>query len=531
MVEISDIVDEDSLKAWLEALPQETEVDAARARAIAVTLAFRAAARAFPELLPAKFDASRERYWEWEVFTAYRCLLISAFAAFGPEENITSASAATFRASATAASHAANGAGIGAATDTDDLKLSGYASAAQAAASTARINVATATVGAVIPYAGAFADLASDVLALVDGNYLDTTELWLVSPPLPSVWMTRRKILLEASGDWIPVVAWYDHLLDPKGRALPVEMLREIIAVPEATWAAGPREALPVIREIWERYQLDAVIAENPLALRIERSATGGALVAFPIEERDMSLIVGDIRKAVTEFNRRCKSGSGNLGPMMQRLCEQTIKELRTRLGKVKRNPRELLRLLEETRRSLSKIAETEGFASDERLDRFIGNLEHREEDICVAAPEVMEEVKARLRVRVQRFSAEQMRAATRISVGMFGDSSGMLAAALARAVIIVNSDDVTEAERQGAWTFLAGALPRGARVMRVDGESGMDPSENASLLDEVVDGADKAWKLSKGWDAIQEAVADGQPWAAELWSQVQSGNWFGMGT
>lgn len=368
---------------------------------------------------------------------------------------------------------------------------------------------------------------------LVDGRDPFRAPLWAEDNPRQETWDDVRNALAQT--DWAEAwgffVAWYEALLDPKGRAPNWDMLEEIALIDDANWTRGAEVLLPKVDAIWERYRLDSIIAENPLALRIERRGSTGALVAFPIEERDMSLIVGDIRKAVTEFNRRCKSGSGNLGPMMQRLCEQTIKELRTRLGKVKRNPRELLRLLEETRRSLSKIAETEGFASDERLDRLIGNLEHREEDICVAAPEVMEEVKARLRVRVQLFSAEQMRAATRISVGMFGDSSGMLAAALARAVIIVNSDDVTEAERQGAWTFLAGALPRGARVMRVDGESGMDPSESPGLLDEVVDGADKAWKLSKGKDAIQEAVADGQPWAAELWSQVQSGNWFGMGT
>jgi len=294
---------------------------------------------------------------------------------------------------------------------------------------------------------------------------------------------------------------------------------------------AGPDLALPVTNASWERYRLEALIAENPLALRIERSATTGKLTATEIEERDMSLVVADIRTALTEFVRRCKAGTGNLGPSMQTACHDTIKELRGRLSRVQENPRELLRLLEETRHSLMRIARNEGFEKDERLDRLVGNLERREEDVCANAPEVLAEVKARLKVRVQLYTADQMRAATRISTGMFSDSAGMLAAALARAVIIVNSEDSTEAELQGAWTFLAGALPRGARAMREGDAVGADPSKDDSVLDKLVSHADKANKLDKGVDAIQEAIAEGVPWTVDVMSQIQSGNFWGLGS
>ncbi len=48
MVEIKGINDPESLVAWLNALPQDTEEEQAEARRIAVTLAFRAAARVLP---------------------------------------------------------------------------------------------------------------------------------------------------------------------------------------------------------------------------------------------------------------------------------------------------------------------------------------------------------------------------------------------------------------------------------------------------------------------------------------------------
>ena len=59
-------------------------------------------------------------------------------------------------------------------------------------------------------------------------------------------------------------------------------------------------------------------------------------------------------------------------------------------------------------------IAKQEGFVGDHMLDRLVGNLENQADDVCVAAPEVLEEVKRRLEVRAHLFTTEQKRAAIR---------------------------------------------------------------------------------------------------------------------
>jgi hypothetical protein len=295
-------------------------------------------------------------------------------------------------------------------------------------------------------------------------------------------------------------------------------------------WDAGPDTALPVINDIWAKYLLADAIEANPIGMRVRLDATRGELYGEPVEARDFDRIVEDARMALREFLRRCKSGSGNLGPSMQAVCASPIRDLRRDLGKYRNDPRNLLRVVEETRRALSKIATSEMFADDHRIDRLIGNLEHREEDICIAAPEVEEEVRRRLQVRARKFEAEEKRVLTRMAAGMAADSRGVLQMVVARAALVVASDDASDAEKTAAWTFLLGAVPRGAREMSAAEQEGATADEGRRIIEKFTTGADVIVQADKVVDIAQEAVVEHGSWTTEVFTQLMSGNLWSAG-
>ncbi|MEN8892893.1 MAG: hypothetical protein ABF283_08385, partial [Planktotalea arctica] len=118
---------------------------------------------------------------------------------------------------------------------------------------------------------------------------------------------------------------------------------------------------------------------------------------------------------------------------------------------------------------------------------------------------------------------------AVRISAGMAADSRGLLQAAISRALLVVASEEATDDEKAAAWTFLLGAIPRGAKLKHEAGEVGTDASKDSSAFETVVGYADKLNKLDKGVDALQEAAAEGGPWVTEAFTQISSGNFWGI--
>ena len=60
-------------------------------------------------------------------------------------------------------------------------------------------------------------------------------------------------------------------------------------------------------------------------------------------------------------------------------------------------------------------------------------------------------------------------------------------------------------------------------------GEVGTEASKEGSALETIVGYADKANKLDKGVDALQEVAKEGGPWVTEVFTQVGSGNFWGV--
>jgi hypothetical protein len=63
---------------------------------------------------------------------------------------------------------------------------------------------------------------------------------------------------------------------------------------------------------------------------------------------------------------------------------------------------------------------------------------------------------------------------------------------------------------------------------MRADDEDGSKASDDPSVLETVSDYADKASKIGRGIDALKKAASEGGPWAAEVYTEIASGNLWG---
>ncbi len=158
---------------------------------------------------------------------------------------------------------------------------------------------------------------------------------------------------------------------------------------------------------------------------------------------------------------------------------------------------------------------------------RLIGTLDRQAFDIAGAAPSVLETVKSRNAVEFELLKQGQLSQAIRLCSGMAADSKGWLQASAMLAISVVSDPDRSAKEKQAAWYFMKAVVPRGARAMH---DAEIEPRKKKGALERAVDVADAAVKIDKGVDAVQEVVGEGTGWATEVFTQVASGNWFGLG-
>jgi len=260
MVEIADIGDKDSLRAWLEDQPQE----------VAVWIASRAAAR----VLPVWWKPARHKAWasghDLEVLLVLRSVLISSVAAMVLTEG--------FRRTAVAILH----------TLEHKPGTPPYAAAHGVVLATAGIYGPPAYPAAVAVHV-AFDDAHSydrasgravwhavrtDAAGTGNGGIPDAKVLWPEGRgPLAEQWDRVKARVAEApeARDWQFWTYWYDALLDGRpmlgDAARTRKMLEDIALIAPETWDAGPEVVNPAIREIWELHHLRAEVA----ALRAEK--------------------------------------------------------------------------------------------------------------------------------------------------------------------------------------------------------------------------------------------------------------------
>ncbi|MEP3347857.1 MAG: hypothetical protein ABJN34_02495 [Litoreibacter sp.] len=245
MDEISEIVDFDSLKAWLEARPKED----------AVVIAHRAAQRVLPIVWQ---DFTRRG--ELTPLPFLRCNLTSGEVCYAGSPEVK------------AAANAANAAAKAAAADAAAANAAAYAafSAANAAANAAyaSANAANAAYAAAAYAADAAAvlwnNVRQDAASLTAGQNLSTIPLWADDDnPLQKLWVdlvpelraqftgSEQSARAEEGIDYSFWIDWYERAL--KGTETRWEMIAKIALIADDVWQGDPSVLMDKINAIWQR--------------------------------------------------------------------------------------------------------------------------------------------------------------------------------------------------------------------------------------------------------------------------------------
>ena len=271
VIAVEEIVDRDSLEAWLNERPEDLR------RQCAVFLASRAAARVAPLAWNRLRFAPFAKTFNLTSLPVCRSLVISEVAFLAPTTDIKLASVA-----AMAAVHVFRAANT-------DAALTGNSSAALGADVAANAAVAAAT-----PARRALAAAARAVARATEADFyvnvhsdcqlwldleasgdidiarLQSAPLWPDENPFAKRWADlKAKLIADAtsddprSADWSFWIDWYDGLLE--GRAQNIDMLLEIVSTDKIDWEAPPREVNEVIAGIVERYRTQTKINQTKI--------------------------------------------------------------------------------------------------------------------------------------------------------------------------------------------------------------------------------------------------------------------------
>lgn len=514
---VSDIKDRKSFEAWLNARPEATRQQEA------VTLAHRAAMRVLPIYLNWSTRLSLQE--GSTSLPVLRASLISGLAsnASTPEirkaatDSADSADSAAARSADSAASFAASFAAASAARSADSAARSA-ASAADSAASFAA--------------AAAWAEIHRDAEQFVEATGQPLGSLWSDpdTDPYAQEWTDALAHWQASPTDWSFWINWANAIRT--GTPQNLDMLTEIAIQENDFWTGTDAEVNGRIEKIWLKHRVEEIIAANPYGWRLEYKQGRGKLVSEPVEALDLSKIIKQLRQSLRDFNARCRDdkSANALGPLLQSSLAPLIKDLKRDITKSKTDALGLYKAIFLAKNELARSIKNNGFPNDSPAARLADGLQMSSNDLCLAAPELVDYQRKCLAIEVQTFKHEQTYAILRMVAGLHADSEGMLRAASMLALQRIIDPEASEAEKQGAWYFAIAMLPRGAKAMQEAGAEAASPKEARNALDRVVSGADKLNKLDKGVDAIQEAIEEGGPWAAEFWSQISSGNFWGLG-
>ncbi|GAA0294729.1 hypothetical protein [Rhodovulum strictum] len=229
MVEIAEIRDEESFKAWLE--QEDLPKDAL------VALAHRAAMRVLPIWWAQVHAAEWVRQRELTALPSLRCALISGLTTLGATPEIRASAAAdaahAYPYPAAAADVAAEAATSAVAAALTTVRTVANTAAAAGAAAVATAHAADAA-------ADAWTALREDCAARADVPRLMATPLWHEAErPFDGIWHSvRTQYPPDGDHPWAFWIDWYQRALD--GTETRWDLLRKIALIDNAIWEAGP---------------------------------------------------------------------------------------------------------------------------------------------------------------------------------------------------------------------------------------------------------------------------------------------------
>lgn len=534
-MDIAEVQDKESLERYLDALPEDER------RAVAVRVAYRMAARVLPIAAQGFAENPALLKRDLTAVPIFGALAITAVAAVSPTAVIDWATTVAVAAAAAFANAAA-------AANANAANATAYANANAAAYAAAYAADAVASATA---YAAAYtADVAAATVNVwrfvqADLSGQAGVKLWdeeAQPDKISAAWDAAKKALqADTKADWSFWIAWYERVL--AGRDfLPDAMAPILNELREEDWEKGPAHINPMFDGVLELYRAQDEVARNeleaktrqiinstPYAMRVE--AQGRSLVGRPLVHRDLSEVVADVRQGLKDFLYRCRKDTSpnKLGEQMISALDVSVKTLRRDFRRYKNDAGGLYDGIKATRQEMTGIATRERFNDANGFGRFVGILSDAEADICIAEPEVLTRQQKRTAVEVALFSNEEKLQAMRMTAGMALNSKGDLQAASRLALIHIIDPNVSEDEKKNAWYFVRAMIPRGAQVMKDEELKPASRSKAKDYIQKAAELGSDISKIDKGIDGLQEMSGEGADWLTETFTQIASGNWFGV--
>ncbi|MCF6445234.1 hypothetical protein L1065_10835 [Nereida sp. MMG024] len=311
MVEIADIVDGDSFKAWLNA--HIARVGDELGRQHAVWLASRCAARVMPFAMETALSG---RIAELTPVLMFRVTSISGVASVCPTPEIArTADAAAF--AADAAPDAADAAAAAAA-------FAAFAAAAAAAA----VFAAYASARAAAAAPDIYEYIQVDCAALLASGDIPRRPLWAGPSEMQRLWQDIKPKLAALNSDgpdaavWTFWIAWYDRVL--AGQDIHAQAMHDVfVSLTEDDWNKGPAHINPKFDPVLALYAAD--IAD--IGEKIRRDTAGQiVLEPAPYAHADtLQTVLDKVVDAIAKLRPACgDAGNAMLAPLAEVLDDLT---------------------------------------------------------------------------------------------------------------------------------------------------------------------------------------------------------------
>ncbi|MGC1494269.1 MAG: hypothetical protein WA790_00560 [Sulfitobacter sp.] len=334
MVEIDDIVDRDSFKMWLDALPQDGEAEKAKSRSIMVAFAMRSAARILPHYWHIADGDYQQDNKKVNVLPILQCILTSYVATISATLSlINAANSASLKMNAEVTSDGKSVLGRTLSGDITDIEfrnpfVSVPSTVLEAVAHSAvkavgsgvdtSLNSSNAAQAAAIAMQDRiWAEIRGDCRHLLSAPDLSDRALWAETGSAPEdIWPSIKSKILNQPNDWGFWVEWYDRLL--AGKPKHVDLLTKIALIAPEDWDKGASVVNPIINKMWKEFEGEAPrikseAHENDIAADVASQAKPNTPISRQTVDR--------VRNSIAE-NRK------NLPPTFDALQELILLEI-----------------------------------------------------------------------------------------------------------------------------------------------------------------------------------------------------------
>jgi len=263
-MEVSEIKDRDSLRAWLEALPQETEAEKEEARRWAVMIAHRAAMRVLPVYWRRGHDVPAPN--PIAITHTLHLFIVQELSAFAPSRELARVAKAFSERYKTSSRRIFD--------DDDDFYdgaalaqfANGYAICGSAAISIGNTRTSLADLAQLVSGAVGFSygfgrsvypvlyedtlwrEIGFDCIALNSRQSLQVSRLWQQESPITPLWGENRPKILAQGDGWGFWVDWYENALH--GRPQDYALLTKIALIDPEDWDKGADHVNALIADI-----------------------------------------------------------------------------------------------------------------------------------------------------------------------------------------------------------------------------------------------------------------------------------------